>query len=56
MGPYRYAPALKSEIEKQVADMLQSGIIESSKSEFSSSVILVKKKMTLTSSVYITDT
>jgi hypothetical protein len=56
MRPYRYAPALKSEIEKQVADMLQSGIIESSKSEFSSSVILVKKKMTLTSSVYITDT
>jgi hypothetical protein len=44
MRPYRYAPALKSEIEKQVADMLQSGIIECSKSKFSSFVILVNKK------------
>lgn len=42
--PYRYAPALKTEIEKQVDEMMQSGIIERSKSEFSSSVILVKKK------------
>jgi hypothetical protein len=41
---YRYAPALKSEIEKQVADMLQTGIIQNSRSAFSSPVILVKKK------------
>jgi hypothetical protein len=44
MRPYRYAPALKDEIEKQVAEMLQSGIVQLSKSAFSSSVILVKKK------------
>jgi hypothetical protein len=39
MRPYRYAPALKSEIERQVRDMLQSGIIQHSRSDFSSSVI-----------------
>jgi hypothetical protein len=44
MRPYRYAPALKTEIEQQVADMLKTGIIQPSQSEFASSVILVKKK------------
>lgn len=44
MRPYRYAPALKSEIEHQVEEMLQSGIVQHSQSEFLSSVILVKKK------------
>jgi hypothetical protein len=44
MRPYRYAPALKDEIEKQVVEMLQLGIVQPSKSAFSSSVILVKKK------------
>jgi hypothetical protein len=44
MRPYRYAPALKDELEKQVTEMLQSGIIQPSKSVFASSVILVKKK------------
>jgi hypothetical protein len=44
MRPYRYAPALKTEIEKQIDDMLGSGLIQHSKSPFSSSVILVKKK------------
>jgi len=42
--PYRYAPALKSEIEAQIQEMLQNGIIQKSNIPFSSSVILVKKK------------
>jgi hypothetical protein len=35
MRPYRYALALKTEIEKQVTKMLQSGITQPSKSELS---------------------
>jgi hypothetical protein len=42
--PYRYAPALKDEIEKQLRDMLANGIIQPSASPFSSLVFLVKKK------------
>jgi hypothetical protein len=42
--PYRYAPTLKSEIEKQVTEMLQSGLIKRSTSAFSSPVLLVRKK------------
>nr|CAE04013.2 OSJNBa0045O17.10 [Oryza sativa Japonica Group] len=42
--PYRYYPEQKDEIEKQVTQMLQQGIIQSSVSPFASSVLLVKKK------------
>nr|XP_034569779.1 uncharacterized protein LOC117834275 [Setaria viridis] len=42
--PYRFAPALKDEIEKQIKEMLQNGLIQKSNSPFSSSVLLVKKK------------
>jgi hypothetical protein len=42
--PCRYAPHQKSEIEKQVADMLVRGIIQESTSPFASPVLLVRKK------------
>lgn len=42
--PYRYAPHQKNEIEKQVHDMLQRGIIQKSISSFASLVLSVKKK------------
>jgi hypothetical protein len=42
--PYRYAPHQKSEIEKQVADMLKRGVIQESTSPFASPVLLVRKE------------
>jgi len=42
--PYRYAPTLKSEIERQVTQMLNSGLIRPSTSAFPSPVLLVRKK------------
>jgi hypothetical protein len=42
--PYRYAYYQKEEIEKQVHEMLNSGLIRPSASPFSSLILLVKKK------------
>ena len=44
LRPYRYKPEHKSEIEKQVKELLDQGVIQKSHSPFSSPVILVKKK------------
>lgn len=44
LRPYRYNPAQKDEIEKQVAELLKNGMIQVSTSPFASPVLLVKKK------------
>ncbi|KAL5698643.1 hypothetical protein ACHQM5_029654 [Ranunculus cassubicifolius] len=42
--PYRYPHIQKTEIEKQITDMLATGIIQPSQSPFTSPVILIRKK------------
>lgn len=42
--PYRYAPTQKTEIERQLTEMMQHGLIKPSTSPYASPVLLVKKK------------
>ena len=42
--PYRTSPKCKQEIDRQMEDMLQKGIIREFASPWSSPVVLVKKK------------
>lgn len=44
LRPYRYNPSQKDEIERQIKDLLQKGLIQSSSSPFASPALLVKKK------------
>lgn len=44
LRPYRYLPALKDELERQVAEMLKNGVIRHSNSAYSSPALLIKKK------------
>ena len=41
---YRHSPETKDEIEKQIEELLKSGVIQHSSSPFASPVILVRKK------------
>ena len=43
MRPYRVSPELKSEIERQVQELLQEGVITHNSSAFASPVLLVRK-------------
>lgn len=51
--PYHYSPAQKNEIEKQVHDMLQSGVIVHSMSPYAAPVLLVKKRTAVGDSALI---
>jgi uncharacterized protein (DUF2342 family) len=41
---YQYSPLQKDEIERQIADMIQAGVVTTSMSPFASPVLLSRKK------------
>jgi hypothetical protein len=43
MRPHRIAPELKTELERQIGELLEQGVIAHSNSAYASPVILVKK-------------
>ncbi len=49
--PYRHSHEQKREVEKQVAEMLQSALIQKSHSPYASHVLLIKKKRQLMENV-----
>lgn len=53
LRPYRYSPAQKLEIEKQVQGLLHSQVIRRSHSHFASQPYLLKRKMVLRGCVWI---
>jgi len=53
--PYHYSPQHKNEIENQVKHLLKSGFITHNHSPFASPVLLVKKRMAVGDSVWITE-
>jgi hypothetical protein len=53
--PYRYSPHHKTEIEKQVSELLAAGLIVPSVNPFASPVLLVQKRMEVGGSVWITE-
>jgi hypothetical protein len=53
--PYRYPPKMKDEMEKQVAEMLDQGIIQPSASLFSSPCCWCQRKMGHIGSVLTSD-
>jgi hypothetical protein len=44
LRPYKYNPYQKNEIEKQINEMLEKGLIKHGASPFSSPALLVRKK------------
>ena len=44
LWPYKYKPELKIEIDRQVQELLDAGVIQKSSSPFSSPALLGKKK------------